>query len=225
MAEVPDTILSQPVGNVAADLPGATSVFRRFGLDFCCQGHVLLGDAIARRGLEADEVIGALHALDPHAKTKAPRETAALIHYIQTRYHDQHRRQITELVTLSQKVEITHVNHPQVPAGLALTLQQFQTDLEALMQEQEAVHFPALQQKSPEQLALTLRVMRHDHNEYAFFLDQVIRITDNCTLPADACRSWQALYAGVEQFKEDLMEHIHLENNILFPRFEAMSNA
>lgn len=225
MANVADTFLSRAVGDIAADLPGATAVFRRFDLDFCCQGHVTLADAILRRGIDASEVTAALKALNPEAVPKAPRETGALIKFIKTRYHDQHRRQISELIDLSGKVEITHVNHPQVPAGLALTLQQFQTELEALMHEQETVHFPALQQKTPEQLALTIRAMRHDHNEHAFFLDQVIRITDNCTLPADACRSWQALYAGVRQFKVDLMEHIHLENNILFPRFEAMSNA
>lgn len=225
MANVADTFLSRAVGDIAADLPGATAVFRRFDLDYCSQGHVILADAILRRGLDTGDVIAALKALDPEAAPKAPRETGALIKFIKTRYHDQHRRQISELIDLSGKVEIAHVNHPQVPAGLALTLQQFQTELEALMQEQETVHFPALQEKTPQQLALTIRVMRHDHAEYAFFLDQVIQITDNCTLPADACASWQTLYARVRQFKDDLMEHIHLENNILFPRFEAMSNA
>lgn len=225
MPYVPDSFRTRSVGQIAAELPGASAVFRRFGIEFCCQGHVSLDDAAMRRNIGLSDVAAALNVLDPNAVPDAPQETDALIAYIQTRYHDTHRRQISELIELSRKVESVHVNHPQVPAGLARRLQQFLADLEVLMHEQEAVCFPALQQKAPEQLALSIRSMRHDHNEYAFFLDQVDRLTDCCTPPEDACRSWQALYAGLAQFKAELMEHIHLENNILFPRFEVTPRA
>ncbi len=225
MPSDPHSLRTQSVGRIAAELPGATGVFRSFGMEFCCQGHVSLADAARHGSLDLGEVETALHALDPSAEPDAPQETAALISYIQTRYHDAHRRQIAELLDLSAKVESVHVNHPQVPAGLSQILQQFQTELGALMQKQEKVQFPALQEKTPDKLALSIRTMRHDHNEYAFFLDQIDRATDARVPPGDACQSWCALYAGVEQFKTDLMEHIHLENNVLFPRFEAAREA
>lgn len=221
----PDQISTRPVGMIAASLPGAGGVFRRFGIDYCCQGHVALADSVLHAGLDLNEVIAALGELDPDAEPEAPQETAALIAYIQSRYHEGHRRQLPELIALSGKVESVHVNHPNVPAGLARALQRFLSELDELMQQQEQIHFPAMQQKTPDQLALAIRSMRHDHNEHGFFVDRLDRLTDSCTPPEDACEAWRELYVGVAQFKTDLLEHIHLENNILFPRFEITATA
>ncbi len=223
MAETINNLHDRGVGDIAAQLPGASAVFHRFGIEFCCQGHVSLADAVRRRNADLTEVQKALDALDPKAAPEVP--TGELIDHIQTRYHDVHRRQIAELIELSHKVESAHVNHPKVPAGLAQTITQFRAELEALMKKQEMTHFPALQTKTPEQLALSIRAMRHDHDQFAFFLDQIDQLTDGCTLPKDACASWQALYTDVARFKADLIEHIHLENNVLFPRFEITRQA
>lgn len=220
MTESIQGLHDRTVGDIAAKLPGATAVFHHFGIEFCCQGHVSLANAVSHRCIDMADVEKALHALDPMAPPDAPQETGKLIDHIQTRYHDTHRHQIAKLIELSQKVESVHVNHPQVPAGLSETLQNFLGELEALMQKQETIHFPALLEKTPDQLSNLIRTMRHDHNEYAYFLDQVARLTDDITLPEDACASWQALYADLVRFRADLIEHIHLENNVLFPRFE-----
>lgn len=221
MAEVIHNLPDQRVGRIAAQLPGASAVFRRLGIDFCCQGHALLKDAVSHRNLDLAEVERTLEALDPAAAPQVPSETGALIDHIQTRYHDVHRQQIPELAELSQRVESVHVNHPQVPAGLAETLRQARGELEVHMKKEELMLFPVMRRQAAIRLAEPLREMRHDHNDHAMLLDQIKRLTDNCTPPADACGSWRALYTGVAQFQTDLMEHIHLENNILFPRFEA----
>ncbi len=223
MTESIHDLLDRPVGAIAAQLPGASTVFRQFGIEFCCQGHVRLADAVKHRNIDLAEVEKALDALDQTATPAAPQETGELIAHIQTRYHDVHRKQIADLIELSQKVESVHVNHPKVPAGLARTLQRFLAKLDVLMQKQETVDFPALQEKTPKQLALSIRNMRHDHDEYAFFLDRVAQLTDDLTLPEDACASWKSLYADLAMLNADLIEHIHLENNVLFPRFEATS--
>lgn len=210
------------VGEIAAQLPGASAVFRRFGIDFCCQGHALLTDAVQHRNLDLEEVEGALARLDPAAAPDAPQETVALIAHIQSRYHDMHRQQIPELIDLSRKVEMVHVNHPQVPAGLAELLQRVRGELEVHMKKEELMLFPLMRRQAAETpLSEPIRQIRHDHDEHAAFLDHVARLTDDLTPPADACASWQALYAGLAQFETDLVEHIHLENNILFPRFET----
>lgn len=211
------------VGEIAAHLPGASAVFRRFGIDFCCQGHALLTDAVQHRNLDLHEVESALEELDPAAAPEAPQETRALIAHIQTRYHDVHRQQIPELIELSRKVENVHVNHPHVPAGLAETLQRVRGDLEVHMKKEELTLFPRMRCQAAAPLSEPIRQMRHDHDEHASFLDHVARLTDDLTPPADVCASWQALYAGLAQFQTDLVEHIHLENNILFPRFETAS--
>lgn len=211
------------VGEIAAHLPGASAVFRRFGIDFCCQGHALLTDAVQHRNLDLEQVEGALERLDPAAAPVAPQETVALIAHIQSRYHDVHRQQIPELIELSRKVEAVHVNHPQVPAGLAEILQRVRGELEVHMKKEELMLFPLMRRQAEAPFSEPIRQMRHDHDEHAAFLDHVARLTDDLTPPEDACASWQALYAGLAQFETDLVEHIHLENNILFPRFEAES--
>lgn len=221
MIETTSEMQDRRVGDIAAQLPGASAVFQSFGIDFCCQGHMPLSDAANHRNLDPGKVYAALDALDPEAPPEAPSDTDQLIDHIRTRYHDVHRRAIPLLIAQSRKVEARHMAHPQVPAGLAQTLQQFLGELENLMTQQEAVQFPALRNRMPDQLALSIRLTRHDHNEFAFFLDRIDRLTDDCTAPEDACVSWRVLYADLARFKADLMQHIHLENNVLFPRFET----
>ena len=221
MSETTHPLHGRSVGEIAAVLPGASTIFRRTGIDFCCQGHVSLEDAARRRRLDLERLEAALGALDPAAPQPVPQETDALIDYIQTRYHDGHRQQIPELIELSRKVEVVHVNHLNVPAGLAETLQMFGDELEVHMQKQETILFPAMRKKANDRPTLSIREMRHDYNDHADFLDQIARLTDDYTPPDDACHSWKALYAEVAKFRADLLDHVHLESNVLFPRFEA----
>lgn len=108
-----------------------------------------------------------------------------------------------------------------MPAGLAETLKQIWCEMEVHMEKEELLLFPAMRRQATDRITPPIREFRHDHNDHATFLDQIARLTDEYTLPEDACRSWQALYTGAAQFRADLMEHIHLENNVLFPRFEG----
>lgn len=220
MTRTTDIQYDQSVGEIAAQLPGASAVFRRFGIDFCCHGDVSLAQAARQRDLDPVQVQTALDALDPSAAPEAPRETAALIDHIQTRYHDVHRRQIPELMALSRKVESVHADHPKAPTGLAEALQQIWGELEVHMKKEELTLFPAMRKQAAGHLDAPIGDLRHDHAAHGVFLDRVAELTDDYTLPPEACRSWQALYADAAQLKADLMEHIHLENNVLFPRFE-----
>jgi len=215
------TLHDRTVGQIAAQLPGASGVFRRFGIDFCCHGDVPLAEAANRRNLDLGALETALSALDPAAAPDAPQDTGALIDHIQTRYHATHRQQIPELIELSRKVEAVHANHPEVPRGLSDALHRIWGELEVHMKKEELVLFPAMRRQAADRLAVPISEMRHDHDDHGAFLDQVAQLTHDYTPPQDACRSWQALYAGAAQLKADLMEHIHLENNVLFPRFET----
>ncbi|TNF18263.1 MAG: iron-sulfur cluster repair di-iron protein [Rhodobacteraceae bacterium] len=221
MTEATTHLLDRPIGEIAAHLPGAPAVLRHLGLEICCQGHVPLSEAVTRRNLDLGAVTAALTALDPAAAPEIPQETGALIDHIRSRYHDRHRRQIPDLIALSRRVEAAHVTHPKVPSGLAETLRQFLAELDALMTRQERVDFPAMRSPASDRSALSIRVMRHEHNAFASFLDQIDRLTDDGTLPDDACATWQGLMAGLAAFRADLIDHIHLENNVLFPRFET----
>ena len=212
-----------PVGEIAADLPGATAVFREFKLNFCCRGDVPLADAARQRGVELSEVIDALDALKASdAPSLRTISTDELIDHILSRYHDVHRRELAELVLLARKVEAVHADHPQAPHGLAALLQQMRGELEVHMKKEELVLFPAMRRGSGARLDAPVAQMRHDHADHGEYVGRLEVMTDDFRTPADACRSWQALYAGVAKLSQDLMEHIHLENNVLFPRCQQV---
>ena len=214
---------SRTVGDIAATMPGATGIFRRFKLDFCCGGDIALEDAARQGGVDVAEVEHALNKLELGAAIAAPQQTDDLIDHILTRYHETHRRELPELVKLGRKVEAVHCDHPQVPHGLADLLQRMLGELEVHMKKEELILFPAMRRKSAGGLDVPIMQMRHDHDDHSEHLRRLESITENFTLPEGACRSWQALYAGLAKLANDLIEHIQLENNVLFPRYEGPS--
>ena len=213
------------VGEIAANLPGATSVFRRFEIDFCCHGDVLLAKAAEARGVDVETIEQALQELDGVAPAALPSDTGELIDHILERYHEVHRRQVPELIALSRKVERVHAAKAGVPAGLADLLQQALGELEMHMRKEELILFPAMRQLGAGPLQGPIDQMRQDHSDHGELLETITSLTNGFTPPEGACGTWRALYAGSAQFKDDLIDHIHIENNILFPRFEAHAAA
>jgi regulator of cell morphogenesis and NO signaling len=215
------------VGDIAATVPGATAVFRKFRIDFCCNGDLTLDAAADRRGIDDYELVRALDALDTdNAGAPAPAAMSSdeLIDHIQDCYHEAHRRALPELIALSRKVEAVHREHPSVPAGLSDALRQMQSELEQHMTKEEAMLFPAMRQWASGRFEIPFAQLRHEHDDQGTALRLLESLTGDFTPPEGACRSWQALYVGTARFAEELMEHIHLENNVLFPRFAGTAD-
>lgn len=208
------------VGDIAARQPGATEVFRRHRIDFCCGGQRSLREACAARGVDVEQVTAELHRL-PTQAAAAPAETPELIEHILHRYHDVHRQQLPELIRLASKVEAVHAAHPQAPAGLAALLGAMQEELLTHMTKEEQILFPLLAAGGSPMARFPIGVMRQEHDAHAHQLQRLRELTCDLTPPAQACNTWRALYTGLQQLVDDLMQHIHLENNVLFPRFET----
>jgi regulator of cell morphogenesis and NO signaling len=211
------------VGEIAAALPGATAVFRRFGMDFCCKGNVALEDSARQRGVDVAEVEHALAALDGLSEGEAaPTATPALIDHILMRYHEVHRRELPELIRLARQVEKVHAGKTGVPTGLTALLERMTSELDQHMCKEELILFPAMKMQARHQmLDAPIACMRHEHDDHGEHLRELNVLTGGLKLPAGACRTWQALYAGLVKLEDDLMQHIHLENNVLFPRFSV----
>ncbi|HET7409968.1 MAG TPA: hemerythrin domain-containing protein [Paracoccaceae bacterium] len=147
-------------------------------------------------------------------------ETPALIDHIVERYHQTHRREMPALVALARKVETVHGTDPNAPHGLADALQAMVGELEVHMKKEELLLFPALARGRTDAAADRIAGMRHDHDDHEQALARIAAITHGFRLPTDACGSWKRLYAGTRKLVDDIDEHIYLENEVLFPRFE-----
>lgn len=214
------TLLEQSVGQLARRIPGATRVFHDYQLDFCCGGKHRLRDAAEARGVDPAEVVGRLEALQaartPNAVDWSDAPTPTLIAHILERFHERHREQLPELLRLARRVEEVHGERPDCPNGLADHLATMQRELESHMQKEEQILFPLLLRQGAAFAAGPIAVMRDEHDAHGEALQRLATLTDDLTLPRSACNTWRALYVGLRALREDLMEHIHLENNILF---------
>ncbi|AVT19934.1 iron-sulfur cluster repair di-iron protein [Paracidovorax avenae] len=216
----------QALGQIAVSLPGATAVFRRLHLDFCCGGQVSLAQAAADKGLDLAALQAELGALQRDGTAPDPAlDTGALIDHVVARYHEVHRAQLPELVRMARRVEAVHREHPQVPAGLADLLETTHGELLSHMLKEERVLFPMLRGGGDAFAGPPIAMMRAEHTEHGETLERLAALTGQMTPPPGACNTWRALYAGLAQFRDDLVEHIHLENNVLFPRFDGTAAA
>ncbi len=209
----------QPIGQLACARPGATRIFHQPKLDFCCGGHVSLREAAAKRGVDLAALLKLLEPLqggETQIRDWRSAPAAELIDYILRRYHERHREEIPELIRLARRVEHVHAARPDCPAGLADHLDAMFQELLSHMMKEEQVLFPMLLAGREAEAQSPISMMRYEHDQHGEALARLEALTDDITAPADACNTWRALYAGLAKLREDLMQHIHLENNILF---------
>ena len=216
-----DLNAEQTLGQIAVQLPGATAVFRRHKLDFCCGGQVSLGQAAADKGLDAPALLKELGALQRPEQPVLPDSPSALIDHVLSRYHAVHREQLPELIRMARRVEAVHRENPQVPAGLAELLETMEQELLDHMAKEEQILFPMLRAGGNPFVNQPIAMMRSEHVGHGAQLERVAELTNGATAPQGACNTWRALYAGIAQLTDDLVSHIHLENNILFAQFDV----
>lgn len=216
--------IDQSLGQIARRLPGATRVFDARQLDFCCGGNQSLRSAAAAAGVDVAPIVEELRVLENRSAEGGARDWSEaspteLVDYILARYHAVHREQLPELVRLARKVERVHGEREDCPHGLADHLEAMGQELESHMRKEEVVLFPMIARGHGAMAGAPITVMRHEHDDHGVALRRLEKLTDGITPPRAACTTWRALYAGLRTFREDLMQHIHIENNILFERF------
>lgn len=155
------------------------------------------------------------------ADTAIVRDAAELTRHIEARYHARHRVQLPTLADLAGRVEQVHAGHADVPTGLSELLRGMIGELEVHMKKEELILFPAMRQGGGPGIEHPISVMRADHDDHDREVAEIRRLTGGPKLPDGACRSWTALYGGLDEFMTDLTEHMRLENEVLFPMFES----
>lgn len=213
----PNTTLAQ----IAIDNPAAPGVFLRHGLDFCCHGQRPLAEACTEKGIDPRTVIAEIERNTPAPPEKgswAVRPLPEIVEFILERYHAAHRRDVPDLILLAAKVEQVHAEKASCPRGLTRHLQDIQEAMESHMAKEERILFPLISAGRGAMAVMPIKVMMAEHEDHGQSLRRTRELTADLVPPPEACTTWRALYAGLAKLEAELMEHIHLENNILFPR-------
>lgn len=224
------------VREIAIAMPQSTRIFEKLKIDYCCGGNQPLKDACAQRGLTLEEVVGLLNQAvtvenDSEPVDSQSQPLAALAKYIVEKHHVFTRNELERLSSLFEKVCSVHgTNHPEL-----VTMQsQFLTlraELEPHMMKEERILFPyiarledAVVENRPAPFAPfgavgnPIAVMMKEHDAAGDILKYIRELAGDFVVPEDACFSYRTLYNALSELEADLHQHIHLENNVLFPR-------
>ena len=144
--------------------------------------------------------------------------TDQLIDHILSSYHQRHREQLPELISLARRVEQVHGNHEACPHGLADHLAEMKQTLESHMLKEEQILFPMLLRGAQSDARGPISVMRFEHEQHDEGLGKLRALTSDMQPPAHSCNTWRTLYQGLDVFCQELTQHIQLENDVLFTR-------
>ena len=220
------------VREVAARVPESTRLFETLKIDYCCGGNRPLTEACVSAGVEVNNVMEQLSALGK----SAPGDTAVdfqklslteLITHILETHHVFTKSEMNRIRVLTTKVIGAHgANHPEL-LTVGELFQRLCADLEPHMFKEEQVLFPYIVRTERAGTVLPapfgtvknpIRMMMMEHDTAGDILRKLRAVTSDYRVPPDGCISYQTLYQALEEFEKDLHQHIHLENNVLFPK-------
>jgi regulator of cell morphogenesis and NO signaling len=225
------------VRDVVLELPQATRVFEKLKIDYCCGGDKPLGEACATAGVRVEnlermlEEVGQAEVQGNGSLDFQKATLSELISHILDKHHIYTKEEMARLEPLIGKVIAAHgENHPELQ-GIGGLFQQLCADLKPHMFKEEQILFPyivEMERSAVENrpapfapfgtVSNPIRMMMMEHETVGDLLRELRALSSDYTVPADGCISYQTLYQALEAFEGDLHQHIHLENNILFPR-------
>lgn len=226
------------VRDVVLEIPGATRVFETVGIDYCCGGQRSLRDACDTAGVPLEHVLTSLELTETPPRAIRDFRTTTLgelIEHILAAHHVFTRTEIARIRGLLAKVCTKHSEMHLELEPLRLLFDKLSAELEPHMFKEERILFPyiigledVVTNRRPllrppfGTVANPVRMMMLEHDNAGHLLKEMRQLTFDYTPPADACMSYRTLYQAMNEFEKDLHEHIHLENNILFPRAAEM---
>jgi regulator of cell morphogenesis and NO signaling len=236
--------MTKTVREVALENPAAARVFERLGIDYCCGGAKSLEDACRAARVNVDEVLDSLDMAAEAARASQMERNwgeeplSELIAHINDSHHKFIRAEIARVLPLLDKVCSAHgTNHPEL-LEIRSTFGGLAQELTSHLMKEEAVLFPyvirmeeAVVGKEPilpppfGTVQNPIFMMEHEHDSAGDALRAMRKASHDYEPPAEACTSYKTLYRALQEFEADLHRHIHLENNILFPRALEMERA
>ena len=229
------------VRELALENPASTRVFEKLGIDYCCGGKKSLEEACRAANLNIDQVLASLEQLNEPAEAADEERNwdaeplGVLIAHIQQTHHKYTREEIARLGPLFEKVCSVHGrNHPELLEVYA-AFKGLAQELSTHLMKEEMILFPYIVRMEAAvarkesfgpapfgSVQNPVSMMEHEHDSAGNALRAMKQASNGYSAPADSCVSYQTLYRALAEFENDLHRHIHLENNILFPRAVAL---
>ncbi len=223
------TIIEPTIGEIVANDFRAASIFKEAGIDFCCGGNKSLTDACKEKGADESHLIQQIETLAQTPVSGAMNfkewELGFLCDYIVNTHHKFVLKHLPELFFYTQKIADVHgENHPEL-IEVADLFTKINEELLQHLKNEEEILFPAIKEAekdaSPQVKATIVSEITRMQGEHEFAggaMDQINILTNNYFIPADACNTYRVSLKLLEQFEDDLHIHVHLENNILYPK-------
>ncbi|AFM41603.1 iron-sulfur cluster repair di-iron protein [Desulfosporosinus acidiphilus SJ4] len=223
---------NQKIGTIVSAFPGAADLFKKYKIDFCCGGDRLLLQAIQDQNLNEIEILSQLNQMYEEARnketvikdwTREPSED--LIDHIVNTHHAYLQLELPKISELTTKILRVHgVNHPELVKVHKL-FHELKTELDQHLIKEEVIEFPLIKEyvrtTNPETLTKVMEAigeLETEHEGAGRILKELRKITNDYHVPDDACNSFGLTYHKFQDLESDIFQHIHLENNILFPR-------
>lgn len=232
--ETPETI-----GEMVVRDYRKAQVFKKLGIDFCCGGKKTVEEVCKTKGLDIDRVKSELESVSSEAEQTGNDydnwKLDFLVDYIVNTHHEYVKTNVPFITELANKVSSVHGQHHPVVVKVAEIFNRLGKDLSLHLMKEESIVFPFIKglildekagttSRSPafDSIQTPTQLMEVEHEQAGEDMAEIRSITDNYTLPLDACTSYKVLYKNLQQFENDLFNHVHLENNILFPKGIAL---
>lgn len=214
------------VGELAMQRPKSVKVLQKHGIDFCCGGGKQLADACAAAGIATESLLAEVSAAESAGPGDRRWDLAPLpelVDYILATHHVGLPEELDRLVAMAERVLTVHgAKDPERLAEIYELTLGLRAELLPHMHKEEQVLFPWIKQGIGAQAAAPIQVMEMEHEEVGDMLHRLHDLTEHYVAPEGACATWRALYQGLGDLDADLKQHIHLENNVLFPRVLAV---
>lgn len=223
------------IGEIAAAYPGAIEIFLNYNIDFCCGGDRPLEAALNEKNIDEKEIMDKLNTGYKEFINRIDRgidwrkaSMSELIDYVVNKHHTFLRNELPVAQKLLTKILNVHFSHSgEVLSRLLKLYMNLMAELEVHLTKEEEILFPAIKEyeahPSEELRIKAVRAMEESEDEHdgaGDILKEMREITNNYTVPKEGCMTFQKTYDKIVEIEQDLFRHIHLENNILFPRLE-----
>lgn len=231
--------IKDTVGEIVAKDYRTAKVFDKYGIDYCCGGKVALSDICSERGIDPAEFS---REIEEARKTPLDRSqnysawtNSFLADYIINTHHTYLKENLDQIASYTRKIAEVHgEKHPEVKE-IAAIFSRIVTDMYAHLREEEEVCFPAIRRveaaktlgnpPAVEDIAIITRTLERfetEHDEVGEAAHRIHELSQNYSLPDDACNTFMITYQKLKEFEEDLHKHVHLENNVLFPKVSVL---